>query len=110
MVGCGPSVAMPMRPASPKSSAYHPENKLTKPVGYKLVPSISYKPTEPVCYGCGKLGHIRPNCPKERDKPHTAAVHMAKEEEGNPPGNHLEQETLEKPPLVGPDEQEDSAL
>ena len=90
MVGLRPSVAVPVRLAPPKDGAYCSETKPTKPVGYKPVPSTSYKPTEPVCYGCGESGHIRPNCPKERDKPRTAAMCMAEEEEeGDPLENHL---------------------
>jgi len=68
MVGLRPSMAAPVRPAPPKSGAYRSEIKPTTLVGYKPVASISYTPTEPVCYGCGELGHIRPNCPKEREK------------------------------------------
>jgi len=109
MAGHGPSVAVPVRPAPPKSGAYCYKTKPTKPVGYKLVPSTKYKLTEPVCYGCGKSDHIRPNCPKERDKTCTAAMHMAKEEE-DPLGNHLKQETPEKHPPVGPNEQEGTLL
>jgi len=53
MVGLRPSVATPVRLAPPKNGAYRSETKPTKPVGHKLVPSTSYKLTEPVCYGCG---------------------------------------------------------
>jgi len=74
------------------------------------VPSTSYKLTEPVCNGCGKSGHIIPNCPKERDKTHAAAMCVAKEEEGDPPGDHLKQETLEEHPPVGPNKQEGTLL
>jgi len=108
-VGHRPSVATPVRLAPPKSSAYCSETKPTKLVGYKPVPSTSYKPTEPVCYGCGKLGHIRPNCPKERDKPCAAAMCMAEEKE-EALGDHLKQETPEEIPPVEHDEQEGTLL
>jgi len=111
MVGLRPSVATSVRPAPPKNGAYCSETKPTKPVGYKPVPSTSYKLTEPVCYGCGESGHIRPNCPKERDKPRVAAMRVAEEEgEGDPLEDHLKLETPEEIPLVGHNEQEGTLL
>jgi len=47
------------------------------------VPSTAPKQTQAVCYGCGKPGHIRPECPLHRGKPHATAAHMEEVEEGN---------------------------
>ena len=38
--------------------------------------------TEPVCYGCGKPGHIQANCPDKKAKLHTAAACVQKEDMG----------------------------
>jgi len=46
----------------------------------RSVPSTAPKQTQVVCYGCGKSGHIRPECPV-----HQATVgRIDKVEEGNP--------------------------
>jgi len=74
------------------------------------VPSTAPKQTQVVCYGCGKPGHIRPECPLHRGKPCAAAACMEEVEEGNPSKDYPEVEGQEGDPPVMQVEQEDDLL
>ena len=46
------------------------------------------KQMEPICFGCGKIGHIQANCPDKKAKPHAAAAaRIQKEAEMGMTGN-----------------------
>ena len=66
------------------------------------VPSTAPKQTQAVCYGCGKLGHIRPECPLHRGNPRAAVARMDEVEEGNPVEDYPEAEGQEGDPPVPP--------
>jgi len=98
------------KPSVPKTAGQRPGTSCTRTTETQPVPSTAPKQTQAVCYRCGKPGHIRPECPLHRGKPHAAAAHMEEVEEGNPAKDYPEAEGQEGDPPVIQIEQEDDLL
>ena len=108
MVNRGPPYQMQTKLSAPKASEQHSAANFPHPAGAQHNPNTSPHQAGPICFRCGKAGHLGRDC--KQGKPCAAAACLAEDKEGIPEGDHLEEEDQEETaPVIGV-EQDDAQL
>ena len=94
--------------SAPKAAEQRSAANLPHPAGAQHNPSTAPNQAGPICFRCGKEGHLGRDC--KQGKPRAAAERLAEDEEGVPDGDHLEEEGQEEAPPVNGVEQDDARL
>ena len=106
MVNQGPPYQIQTKSSAPKAAEQRSAANPPHPVGARHNPSTAPNQAGPICFRCGKAGHLGRDC--KQGKPRTAVVRLAEDEEGIPEGDHLEEEDQEEAPPVDGVEQDDA--
>ena len=108
MVNQGPPYQTQTKSSAPKAAEQHSAANPLCPAGARHNPSTAPNQAGPICFRCGKAGHLGHDC--KQGKPRAAVARLAEDEEGVPEGDHLEEEDQEEAPPVNGVEQDDARL
>ena len=108
MVNRGPPYQLQTKSSVPKAAKQCLAANLPCPAGTWLNPNTAPDQAGPICFRCSKGGHLGHDC--KQGKPCAAAACLAKDEEGVPEGDHLEEEDQEETTPVIEVEQDNPQL
>ena len=106
MVNQGPPYPTQTKSSAPKAAEQRSAVNPPCPTGARHNPSTAPNQASPICFRCGKAGHLGLDC--KQGKPHAAAARLAEDKEGVPDRDHLEEEGQEEVPPVDEVEQDDA--